>query len=90
MERPNTAMPIERNKRSGIGCGRTIEWNKMAPVPVPAEISAVDIVVTADDIKLVPEHSYRNVKGKLEDKLREFQQNVNVAIQNTFDAVFGQ
>ena len=43
----------EMNSSSGIGCGRTINWKKMATVSVPSEFSET-VKVGTSDIKVLP------------------------------------
>jgi len=42
---------ISWNKGSTRGCGATITWSAMAPVPVPLEFQVVDI--STDDVPLL-------------------------------------
>lgn len=46
-------------KRAGKGCGRSINWSAMAPVPVPEEFRVCP-GVTTDDVSLIPAQHKRS------------------------------
>eukprot|EP01133_Synstelium_polycarpum_P003507 gene3507-4006_t len=47
--------PSPTSTRSGVGCGKNVNWTEMQPVPVPAEISASQAAITTDDVPSLPE-----------------------------------
>jgi len=44
---------IKWDKGSARGCGESITWSEMAPVPVPAEFQVVDI--STEDVPMLEE-----------------------------------
>ena len=56
----------------GIGCGRSITWNAMAPVAIPQEFAEVAPPVTVEDIPLVPEGRFSAVKETIASALQRF------------------
>ena len=66
----------EMNSSSAIGCGRTINWKKMATVSVPSEFSET-VKVGTSDIKVLPPTASR-FNEELSDKIDAAQRGLSL------------
>ena len=66
----------EVSSSSGIGCGNTINWKKMATVTVPSEFSET-VKVGTSDIKVLPPTA-SGFKEQLSDKIGAAQRELNL------------
>merc|ERR1719320_1877691 len=63
------------SQQTGVGCGKTINWKEMAPVPLPPEFTEAAIA-SVDDVKLLPcqakaswDNTFRQAQAKTKMKV---------------------
>ena len=66
----------EQNSKPAVGCGKTINWKKMAPVTVPYELSEA-VKVGTSDIELLPSTA-SSFNEQLSDKIDAAQRELSL------------
>ena len=64
-----------RGKQQKVGCGREIEWQAMATVPVPEEF-CIAPAVTTDDVKVVPQKAAKTFHDTFYDTVSNVRLNI--------------
>ena len=80
----NKTVNSERSSKSRTGCGKSIEWKKMATVAVPSEFSET-VKVGTSDIKTLPPTA-QNFQQELSEKLDSARKKLKLEIPPPHDS----